>query len=91
MFLENNSATARTYEALRGSENVDIHMTVVQREQSGWYKDGTLEHYCLLLNERDVRLRLLLPARFRKAVIYCGPSTYSSLISLILKIQLAAR
>ena len=56
-------------------------MSVVQRERSGWYKDETLEHYCLLLNERDVRLRLLLPARFRKAVIYCGPSIYNSLIS----------
>ena len=71
--LDNSGATARTYGSFRGSESVDVHMTVVQREQSGWYKDETLEPYYLLLNERDVRLRLLLAARFRKAVIYCGP------------------
>ena len=57
-------------------------MAVVQREQSGWYKDEALEHNCLLLNEEDVQLRLLLPGRFRKAAVYCGPSTYSSLIGL---------
>ena len=56
--LDNSGATARTYGSFRGSESVDVHMTVVQREQSGWYKDETLEHYCLLLNKRDVRLRL---------------------------------
>ena len=81
--LDNSGATARMYGPFRGWESVDVHMTVVQREQSGWYKDETLEPYYLLLNERDVRLRLLLPARFRKAVIFCGPSTYHSLISLI--------
>ena len=74
-----------------GSESVDVHMSAVQREQSGWYKDEALEHYCLLLNVKDVRLRLLLPAGFRKAVIYCGPSNYSSLISVIFKIKLVAR
>ena len=71
--LDNSGATARIYGPFRGWESVDVHMTVVQREQSGWYKDETLEPYYLLLNERDVRLRLLLAARFRKAVIYCGP------------------
>ena len=90
--LDNSGATARTYGSFRGSESVDVHMTVVQREQSGWHKDKTLEHYYfLLLHERDVRVRLLLPARFRKAVIYCGPSNYSSLISVIFKIKLVAR
>ena len=91
IFLEDSDANARTYEAFRGSESVGVPMTVVQREQSGWHKDKTLEHYYfLLLNERDVRVRLLLPARFRKAVVYCGPSAYSSLISLTFKIQLVA-
>ena len=33
--LNNSSATARTYGSFRGSESVDVHMTVVQREQSG--------------------------------------------------------
>ena len=80
--LANSGDTARTYRPFRGPESIEVPMAVVQREQSGWYKDETLEHYCLLLNERDVRLRLLLPDRFTKAVIYCGPSTYNSLISL---------